>query len=335
MAVFIIAEAGVNHNGCIESAKKLIDVAVESGADAIKFQTFKTENLVTETAEQSAYQSKNMGKSISQFEMLKVLELNEEDHQVLKQYCLDSSIEFMSTPFDEESIDLLERIGVIRYKIPSGEMLSVPYLRKIAALNKPTILSTGMGSLNEVKFASDILLKAGLEKNNLTILHANSAYPTPYEDVNLNAMLSINKQTGFPVGLSDHSLGVEVPIAAVALGAKIIEKHFTLDKTLPGPDHKASLEPNELKSMVSGIRNIELALGNANKVATESELSNLLPSRKSIVASQEIKVGDVFTVNNLTIKRPAGGLSPIHWDDVLGKKAKKDFTADQKITLEE
>lgn len=334
MSVFIIAEAGVNHNGSVEKAKQLIDIAVNAGADAIKFQTFKTENLVTATAEQSAYQSENMGKSMSQFDMLKALELSEEDHITLKAYCENYHIEFMSTPFDEDSVDLLERLEVKRYKIPSGEMLSVPYLRKIAALNKPTILSTGMGSIEEVMFAVDILKNAGLDSKNLTVLHANSAYPTPFEDVNLQAMLTIKEKTGLAIGLSDHSLGVAVPIAATAMGAQIIEKHFTLDKSLPGPDHKASLDPKELKAMVQGIRQVEQALGTTHKQATNSELSNLTPSRKSIVASKPIESGETFTLENITIKRPAGGLSPTEWDNVIGKVALKDFNADEQITIE-
>lgn len=331
MGVFIIAEAGVNHNGCLDMAKELIDVASQAGADAVKFQTFKTEELVTEEAEQSKYQSDNMGKKITQFEMLKELELTEKDHDVLMAYCEEKGIEFMSTPFDLPSIELLVKLGVKRFKIPSGEMLSVPYLRAIAKHNLPTILSTGMGNLSEVEFARDILFDAGLDKHNLTILHANSAYPTPYADVNLKAMTTLGEVTGVPVGLSDHSLGIAVPVAAVALGAVVVEKHFTLDRSLPGPDHKASLNPIELTSMVTEIHRIELALGEGNKQPTSSEMPNVVPSRKSIVASQAIQEGEVFSQENLTIKRPGDGISSMRWDEFIGKKATKSYLKNEQI----
>ncbi|MBD3756101.1 MAG: N-acetylneuraminate synthase, partial [Gammaproteobacteria bacterium] len=283
MSVFVIAEAGVNHNGSLDAAKQLVNAAVEAGADAVKFQTFKTENLVTANAEQAAYQTANTGIKESQFAMLKRLELSERDHLELVAYCRQKNIEFMSTPFDDDSIHLLHQLGMLRWKIPSGELLSIPYLRKIAAFNQPTILSTGMGNLEEVALAIETLLTAGLSKSNLTVLHANTAYPTPYEDVNLRAMLTLAETFEVAVGLSDHSLGIEVPIAAVALGATVIEKHFTLDKTLPGPDHKASLEPHELKAMVTAIRHIELALGSGEKTASNSEKQNKAVARKRIV----------------------------------------------------
>lgn len=331
MSVFIIAEAGVNHNGSIETAKKLIDVAADAGADAIKFQSFKAEQLVTPDAQQSSYQSENMGESMTQFQMLKALELSVGDHHVLIEYCRIKHIEFMSTPFDDESIDLLSNLSMKRYKIPSGELLSIPYLRKIARLNRPTILSTGMGNFAEIKVAVDCLLSSGLCKENLSILHANSAYPTPYHDVNLNTLAKIRSLFDVRVGLSDHSLGIEVPIAAVALGAQVIEKHFTLDKTMPGPDHKASLEPDELISMVAAIRNVEKALGSEEKGATSSEAGNILPARKSIVAKCDIKVGDTFSEENITIKRPANGISSMYWDQVVGQSADRNYTQNQQI----
>lgn len=323
--VFIIAEAGVNHNGSIEMAKKLVDVAVTAGADAVKFQTFKTEELVTETAEQAAYQTANTGVKESQFAMLKRLELTEQDHHLLFDYCRQQGIEFMSTAFDMPSIGLLHQLGMQRWKIPSGELLSIPYLRAIAALNQPTILSTGMGNLDEIKMAVNTLCQAGLDKRNLIVLHANTAYPTPYEDVNLRAMQTLADELSVAVGLSDHSLGIEVPIAAVALGAEVVEKHFTLDKTLPGPDHKASLEPLELKAMVSAIRHIEMALGSAVKQPSNSEKDNIAVARKRIVARTLIRQGDMFSAQNLTLKRSDKGLEAKFWDELIGKKANATF----------
>ncbi len=325
MSVFIIAEAGVNHNGSLEMAKKLIDVAVESGADAVKFQTFKTESLVTKTAVQADYQVINTGVKESQFDMLKRLELSEKDHDELISYCANKNIEFMSTAFDEESIELLHNLGLQRWKIPSGELLSIPYLRKIASYNQPTILSTGMGEMIEVEMAIHTLRKAGLSKENLTVCHANTAYPTPYEDVNLNAMLTIARECQVAIGLSDHSLGIEVPIAAVALGAKIIEKHFTLDKTLSGPDHKASLEPQELKNMVDSIRHIELAMGSGKKVTSTSELDNKKVARKRIVTKQAIQKGERFSEENLTLKRSNSGRFSQDWDEIIGKQSMRDY----------
>ncbi|MDG6773362.1 N-acetylneuraminate synthase [Thiomicrorhabdus sp. ZW0627] len=325
MSVFIIAEAGVNHNGSFEMAKQLVDAAVDAGADAVKFQTFKTENLVTETAEQADYQTENTGVKESQFAMLKRLELSEQAHLELFDYCREKGIEFMSTAFDDDSIDFLHELGMKRWKIPSGELLSIPYLRKIAAFDQTTILSTGMGNLDEVGLAIKTLIQAGLSKSNLTVLHANTAYPTPYEDVNLRAMQTLAERFEVSAGLSDHSLGIEVPIAAVALGANVIEKHFTLDKSLPGPDHKASLEPQELKAMVQGIRHIEVALGTGEKIASSSEQANKSVARKRIVASCRIAEGEIFSESNLTLKRSDQGCFAQQWDDLIGQPARKDY----------
>lgn len=332
-STFIIAEAGVNHNGDLEAALRLIDAAVEAGADAVKFQTFKTQALVSKQAKQADYQTQNTGKQQSQYELLQSLELSEQDHRVIIQHCLNSDIEFMSTAFDDESIRLLHQLGMTRWKIPSGELLSVPYLRKIAAYNQPTILSTGMGNMEEVQFSVETLLKAGLEATNLTVLHANTAYPTPYEDVNLKAMQTLGSALKLPVGLSDHSLGIEVPIAAVALGAGMIEKHFTLDKTLPGPDHKASLEPSELKAMVTAIRHVEQALGHGKKIVSASESMNIAVARKRIVAACPISKNTVFSEENITLKRSDKGLFATDWDKVIGQKSVRNYQEDEGIEL--
>lgn len=331
MSVFIIAEAGVNHNGCLETAKALIDAAVAAGADAVKFQTFKASALVTPTAKQADYQTENTGREESQYEMLKRLELNEAAHLELVEYCQKSHIEFMSTAFDDDSIALLAGLGMQRWKIPSGELLSIPYLRKIAKFNQETILSTGMGDLAEVELAINTLLQAGLEKNKLTVLHANTAYPTPYKDVNLKAMQTLKNEFAVKIGLSDHSLGIEVPTAAVALGATVIEKHFTLDKNMPGPDHKASLEPQELKAMVTAIRHIEMALGSARKTASKSEQKNISVARKRIVAATFIKQGEVLSEQALTLKRAESGRFAKDWDAVLGLEASRDYQAGESI----
>lgn len=325
MSVFIIAEAGVNHNGDIKNAFALIDAAVDAGADAVKFQTFKAENIVSKSAKQADYQTENTGKEQSQFELLKALELTDVEFQQIVAYCQQKNIEFMSTAFDDDSIQLLTDLGMLRWKIPSGELLSVPYLRKIASLNQPTILSTGMGDLSEVEFSVNTLLEAGLLKNNLTILHANTAYPTPYEDVNLKAMQQLVDKFSVPIGLSDHSLGIEVPIAAVALGAVVIEKHFTLDKTLPGPDHKASLEPLELKAMVSAVRHIEKALGDGIKKSSSSEQVNISVARKRIIAKTDIEAGQLFSEQNLTLKRSTTGVFAQDWDSWIGRTAKQSY----------
>ena len=328
MSVFIIAEAGVNHNGSIELAYKLIDVASMSGANAIKFQTFKAENLVSKNAQKAEYQKQTTDPSESQFNMLKKLELDTNAHKRLIDYCKKKDIIFISTPFDHESIDLLNKLKLQIFKIPSGEITNLTYLRHIGSLNKKVILSTGMSDLKEIGDAIKILTNAGTLKENITVLHANTMYPTPMEDVNLRAMQTIQNKFDVAVGYSDHTLGIEVDIAAAAMGATIIEKHFTLDKTMDGPDHKSSIGPEELNSMVSSIRNIEKALGSSIKKPSKSEKPNIIMARKSIVASKSIKKGELFTVNNLTTKRPGTGLSPMEWDSIIGKVAKRDYQID-------
>ena len=327
--VFIIAEAGVNHNGSLVLAKKLIDKAVSAGADAIKFQTFKAGKVVSKSAPMAPYQKIDIQNSESQYEMLKKLELNEHKHKELFKYCNKSKIKFLSTPFDIDSVDFLINLKLEIIKIPSGEITNLPYLRHIGQLNKKVILSTGMSNFKEIDDALKILLNAGTLKDNITVLHANTMYPSPMSDVNLRAMTSIKDRFDIAVGYSDHTLGIEVDIAAVALGASIIEKHFTLDKKMEGPDHKASLDPDELKSMVDAIRNIELAMGDGIKRITNSEISNLGVVRKSIVAKKEIKKGEIFSESNLTTKRPGGGMSPMKWDLIIGKVAKKNYNLDE------
>jgi len=331
MSVFIIAEAGVNHNGSIVLAYKLIDVAVESGADAVKFQTFKAENVVSKNAQKADYQKQTTDALESQFDMIKKLELDVETHKELIAYCQEKDIMFLSTPFDHESINLLSDLGLKIFKIPSGEITNLPYLRHVGSLGKKVVLSTGMSNLKEVGDALNILINAGTSKDNITVLHANTMYPTPMEDVNLNAILTIQKEFDVAVGYSDHTLGIEVDIAAVAMGASCIEKHFTLDKTMDGPDHKASLEPEELKSMVSAIRNIEKALGSSEKRPSPSENVNIDIVRKSIVANQKINKGDILTDKNITIKRPGKGISPMQWDEIIGTIAVKNYKLDDLI----
>ena len=330
----IIAEAGVNHNGDIAKAKALIDKGAEAGVDYVKFQTFKAANLVTKQAKRAAYQDKNTQNNDSQYEMLKKLELSQAVHQELIDYCAQKGIQFLSTGFDVESLEFLAQLGITIAKVPSGEITNLPYLRKVAALFPEVILSTGMATIEEIKDAVKVLTDNGVNKDKITVLHCNTEYPTPMEDVNLRAMLHIQQEVGVAIGYSDHTLGIEVPIAAVALGATIIEKHFTLDKTLPGPDHKASLEPEELKAMVMAIRNIEKAVGGSGlKEVSASEAKNKPIARKSIVASKSIKKGDLLTEENITVKRPGTGISPMQWDDVIGKTAKKDFEEDDLIEL--
>jgi N-acetylneuraminate synthase len=330
--VFIIAEAGVNHNGDLELAKKLIDVAVEAGADAVKFQTFKTELCVSKGAKKAEYQVENTGNDEeTQFDMVKKLELTNQNHYELINYCRTKNIMFLSTPFDHDSIKLLNDLGLEIFKIPSGEITNLPYLRHIGSLNKKVILSTGMANLGEIENALDILSLAGTKKENITVLHANTEYPTPIEDVNLKAMVTISNAFGVKFGYSDHTLGIEVPVAAVALGAHVIEKHFTLDKNMEGPDHKASLEPDELKAMICAIRNIAKALGNGIKKPSKSELKNMQVVRKSIVASRDIKIGEILDENNLAVKRPGNGISPMRWDEITGTIAKKDYKEDELI----
>ncbi|MEW6552591.1 MAG: N-acetylneuraminate synthase [Campylobacterota bacterium] len=329
--VFIIAEAGVNHNGSLELAKKLVDVAVEAKADAVKFQTFKAVLGVSKFAPKAQYQKETTNVKESQLDMVRKLELTEEMHEELIKYCAEKSIMFLSTPFDLYAVDLLDSYGLDTFKIPSSELTNLPYLRKISKMNKKIILSTGMANLGEIEDAISILVEGGTNKDNITLLHVNSEYPTPMEDVNLKAMLTIGNAFGMKYGYSDHTLGIEVPIAAVALGACVIEKHFTLDCGMHGPDHRASLNPQGLKDMVSGIRNIELALGNGIKRASESEAKNKAIARKSIVAKTNIKAGEIFTEENITVKRPGTGISAMKWDEVIGTKALRDYVEDELI----
>jgi N,N'-diacetyllegionaminate synthase len=331
VSVFIIAEAGVNHNGSIDFAYKLIDAAVKAGVDAVKFQTFSAEKLVSKTAQKAEYQKKTTDALETQFDMIKKLELDVHNHKSLIKYCHKKDIMFLSTPFDHDSINLLNELGLNIFKIPSGEITNLPFLRHIGSLGKQIILSTGMSNLQEVDVALNILIEAGTPKVNITVLHANTMYPTPFEDVNLKAMLTIHEELGVAVGYSDHTLGIEVDIAAVAMGATVIEKHFTLDKTMDGPDHLSSLEPKELKSMVSAIRNTEKALGSYKKSPSPSESNNIDIVRKSIVASSSIIEGEVFSEKNITIKRPGSGISPMKWDKIIGTVASKDYKTDDLI----
>lgn len=331
MKAFIIAEAGVNHNGSINLAKKLVDHAANAGADAIKFQTFKAVNLVTKKAKKAKYQKETTNKKTSQFSMLKKLELNIDSHKKLISYCKKKNIIFISSPFDKESIDLLSKLGLKIFKIPSGEITNLPYLRHIGKLNKKLILSTGMSNMKEVKNAVKVLITSGTKKKNITVLHANTEYPTPMKDVNLKAMVTLGKELSLDFGYSDHTLGIEVNIAAVALGAKCIEKHFTLDCKMNGPDHKASIEPFQLKEMIKAIRNIEQTLGDGKKKPSHSEKKNIHVVRKSIVAKTKIKKGQLFSINNITTKRPGTGISPMKWDKIIGTKATKDYKEDELI----
>lgn len=329
----IIAEAGVNHNGNYEMALKMIDEAKAAGADYVKFQTAKPELVISTFAPKAEYQKETTGNGESQLEMCKAIHLPLTDYKSLKEYCDKVGIGFMSTPFDLVSIDVLEPLDMDYYKIPSGEITNLPYLRAIAAKGRKVIISTGMSELPEIEEALQVLENGGLKRSDIIVLHCNTEYPTPMRDVNLRAMLDIRDRLGVAVGYSDHTNGIEVPIAAVALGAEVIEKHFTLDKTLPGPDHKASLEPQELKAMVDAIRNIEAALGDGKKKVTDSERPNIIVARKSIVAARPIKAGEVYTEENVTVKRPGNGISPMKWDDVLGKTAPRDFEYDELIEL--
>lgn len=333
MHTLIIAEAGVNHNGNIELAKKLIEAAANAGADFVKFQTFKAGSLVSKAAKKAEYQEKNIGDGDdSQYAMLKKLELSETMHYELIAHCKKYGVQFLSTGFDNESINFLGSIGIPFFKIPSGEITNKPYLKHIAEKGKPVVMSTGMADIAEIKAALFVLNENGVSKEQITILHCNTEYPTPMEDVNLKAMWHIRDELDVKVGYSDHTNGIEVPIAAVALGATVIEKHFTLDRNLPGPDHKASLEPHELKAMVSAIRNIEKAIsGTGIKEPSPSEQKNIPVARKSIVAEASIKKDETFTEQNLTVKRPGNGISPMQWDEVIGQKAKRDFQEDELI----
>ncbi len=329
--IFIIAEVGVNHNGDVVLAKRMINAAKDAGVDAVKFQTFVSENLVSCFADKAEYQKAATGTAENQLEMIKKLELSYDDFRNLKSYAENLNIIFMSTPFDIDSIDFLAEIGMDIFKIPSGEITNLPYLIKIGKLKRKVILSTGMSSISDIKEAVSILQNAGTA--DITLLHCNTAYPTPYEDVNLHVMNTLHETFRLPVGYSDHTNGIEVSIAAAALGAVVIEKHFTLDRTMEGPDHKASLEPSELKQMVQAIRHIEQALGSSEKQPTGSELVNRDIARKSIVAKCGIKAGTVFTEDNITVKRPGNGISPMKWFEVLGQKATRDFVYDELIEL--
>jgi N,N'-diacetyllegionaminate synthase len=331
LRVFVIAEAGVNHNGSLELAKKLVDTAKNSGADCVKFQTFISKNIVSRNAVKASYQKKQIEAEESQLDMLKKLELSFDEFVELNEYCKSKNIEFMSTAFDFDSIEFLDNLGLRTWKIPSGDVTNLPYLLKIAKFNKPVILSTGMSTMDDIKSAINILKDNGAGE--LTVLHCTTEYPTPFNDVNLKAMLTIKDEFDVKVGYSDHTRGIEVPIAAVALGATVIEKHFTLDINMEGPDHKASLEPDELKAMVYSIRNIESALGDGMKQLAESEKKNMVVTRKSIIAKKNIKVGEAFTEDNLTVKRPGNGISPMRWFDVIGKIASKNFEEDELIEL--
>lgn len=332
--VLVIAEAGVNHNGSLDLAKQLVDKAAEAGADFVKFQTFKSEKLVSKFAKQAEYQQRNIGKKDDgQLAMLKRLELSPDDHEELISYCHQKGIRFFSTAFDMDSIEYLHSLDMGLWKIPSGEITNYPYLRKIARYHEPVILSTGMCELSDIGCALHVLLQFGLRKEQITVLHCNTEYPTPFRDVNLKAMLEIGEMFGVKTGYSDHTQGIEVPVAAVALGATVIEKHFTLDRNMEGPDHKASLEPDELKAMVFAIRNIEQALGTGHKKITTSERKNIEIARKSIVAACDIKTGEPFTEENLTVKRPGTGISPMQWPDVIGKVATRDYKEEDLIGL--
>ncbi len=333
MKTFIIAEAGVNHNGDFEIAKKLVDAAKDAGADAVKFQTFSTDALVTADAKKATYQIVNTGIIESQAEMLRELEFSPEVYEKLIVYCKERGIMFMSTPFDLESISLLESFGMEIWKIPSGEITNLPYLRRIGSLRKHIILSTGMATLEEVGEALKVLFEAGTSKDRITVLHCHTDYPTRPEDVNLRAMCTIRNEFGVRIGYSDHTLGIEVPTAAVALGAQVIEKHLTLDRSMPGPDHVASLEAGEFNKMVIAIRNIEQALGNGIKTPTMRESEIITVARKSIVAARDIAAGETLSEENITTKRPGGGLSPMLWFNVIGRVATRDFRVDEYIIL--
>jgi len=343
----IIAEAGVNHNGSLELAKKLVDAGAEAGVDVVKFQTFNPGALTSSYAPTAEYQKLNTGKDESQLEMLKKLTLSEKDHYELVDYCKIKGVQFCSSPFDLESIDFLKELGVPFWKIPSGEITNLPFLRKIANYNEPVIMSTGMSTLADVEAALEVFTSFGLSRDKITLLHCNTEYPTPAGDVNLNSMKTLGSSFGVAVGYSDHTEGIEFPITAVALGATVVEKHITLDKTMDGPDHKASLEPNELKamvkairnvemglgSMVKAIRNVEMGLGSSIKKPSNSEMKNIAVARKSIVASMDIEKGLIFSEENISVKRPGTGLSPMLWDLIIGSAAKRDFKKDECIEI--
>lgn len=329
--IFIIAEAGVNHNGDLQTAKRLVDEAAKAGADAVKFQTFKAEALVSKDAKKADYQMETTERTESQYDMLKKLELTPDMHEQLIAYCKEKHIMFLSTPFDIDSLHYLIQCGVEIVKVPSGEVTNYPFLREVGRTGKRVIISSGMSTLEEIKEAVDVLKNNG--STDITVLHCNTEYPTPYKDVNLQAMLTIKNELGAAVGYSDHTQGTEVPIAAAALGAAVIEKHFTLDRNMEGPDHKASLEPEELRAMVRAVRNIETAMGDGTKKPSESERKNIEVARKSIVAKRLIRKGEAFSEDNLTTKRPGSGISPMRWNEIVGKTAVRDFTEDELIEV--
>jgi N,N'-diacetyllegionaminate synthase len=328
---FVIAEAGVNHNGNLDTAKRLVDVAGEAGADAVKFQTYRADMLVTRTAAKAAYQTAGDPVHESQYEMLKRLELAQDDFQALAEHCGKRGIEFISTAFDLESVRFLRGIGMKRWKIPSGELTNLPYLRAIGSIGRPLLVSTGMSTLGEIESALDALERAGASRSSITLLHCTTEYPAPMRDVNLSAMLTLRAAFHVAVGYSDHTMGIHIATAAVALGASVIEKHFTLGRDMEGPDHKASIEPAELKALVSAIRDVENAMGSGLKTPAESEKGNIAAARKSIVASRPIAKGELFAENNLTAKRPGTGVSPMEWDRIIGTKATRDYLIDEAI----
>ncbi len=329
----IIAEVGVNHNGNLNLAKQLVDAAAHAGADLVKFQTFSAKRLVTRYAPKADYQTATTEQSQSQFDMLRELELSPKMHEALLEYCQKQGISFFSTGFDIESVEFLSGLGLSRFKIPSGEITNLPYLRRVGSFGRPVILSTGMATLGEIESAIEVLEEAGVCRSQITVLHCNTEYPTPMSDVNLKAMCTIRDAFGVAVGYSDHTSGIEVPIAAVALGATIIEKHLTLDRNLPGPDHKASLEPSEFSAMVRAIRNIEQAMGGGIKRPSPSETKNKQIARKSLVAARPIRAGETLTQENVTVKRPGTGISPMRWDELIGRSAPRAFAADELIDL--
>jgi N,N'-diacetyllegionaminate synthase len=333
MKTLIIAEAGVNHNGDIELAKQLIVAAKAAGADIVKFQTFKTSKLVTKTAEKASYQKGTTDAAESQYTMIRKLELSKADHEVLIEECRRQGIGFFSTAFDTDSFDMLIEMGLDQVKIPSGELTNLPLLRYMTRPGMPVMLSTGMATLGEIEAALAVIEQAGTPRHLITVLHCTTEYPAPMADVNLRAMLSMKAALGVEVGYSDHTQGIEIPVAAVALGARVIEKHFTLDRTMPGPDHQASLEPHELKAMVDAIRNVEVALGDGVKRPSASELKNRPIARKSLVAIRAIRAGESFSPDNVSTKRPGTGISPMRWDEVMGRVAPRDFSADELIEL--
>ncbi|MFH1282266.1 MAG: N-acetylneuraminate synthase [bacterium] len=331
--VFIIAEAGVNHNGSLKTAKKLVDAAKSANADAVKFQTFKANLIASPYAQKALYQMKNTADRESQYEMLKGLELSVSDYAELNWYCKEKKIKFLSSPFDLESIDLLHDLGLKIFKIPSGEITNLPYLREIGSFKNKIIMSTGMAEIGEIRDAIKILTKSGTSKKDIVLLHCNTEYPTPMKDVNLNALRTLKNTFKMDIGYSDHTLGIEIAVAAVAMGARVIEKHITLDKNMPGPDHSSSLEPREFMMMVESIRNIERALGDGIKRPSASEMKNISIVRKSIIAAKNIKKGERFSAGNLCVKRPGKGISPMSWDTVIGKRAKRNFKKDDLINI--